>query len=64
MGIEASSCTLGMLNDVPGGDGDTPFQLINDQEVVGFIEYMVLSVRIVVENRLGDTKSLKELLFH
>lgn len=40
-----------------------PFQLMYDQEVVVIVEYMVLSLRIVFENQLGDTKSLKEQLF-
>lgn len=43
--------------------GHTPFQLMYGQEAVMPMEYMVPSLRIAVENRLGDTESLKERLY-
>lgn len=43
--------------------GHTPFQLMYGQEIVMPMEYMVPNLRIVVENRLGDTKSLKKQLY-
>lgn len=43
--------------------GHTPFQLMYVQEEVVLAEYLVPSLRIAVENRLGDTESLEERLF-
>ena len=42
--------------------GHTPFQLMFGQEAVVPAEFMILSLRIALENKLGDVKSLRERL--
>lgn len=40
--------------------GQTPFKLMYGQEVVVLAEFMVPSLRIAFDNRLGDMESLRE----
>ena len=42
----------------------TPFQLMYGQEAVVSTEFMVPSLRIVIENKLGDMESLRERLYN
>lgn len=42
----------------------TPFQLMYDQEVVVPVEYIVPSLQIAVDNRLGDEESLNACLMN
>ena len=44
--------------------GHTPFQLMYGQEAVVSIEFMVPSLTIAIDNKLGDMKSLKERLYN
>lgn len=43
--------------------GQTPFQLMYDQEAIVLAEFMVPSLRIAIKNRLGDMESLWERLY-
>lgn len=43
--------------------GQTPFQLLYGQEAVVPIDFMVPSLRIAIDNRLGDMESLRERLY-
>lgn len=43
--------------------GQTPFQLMYDQEAIVPAEFIVLSLRIAIENHLGDMESLRERLY-
>ncbi|XP_059076953.1 uncharacterized protein LOC131876154 [Cryptomeria japonica] len=43
--------------------GQTPFQLMFGQEVVVPVEFMVPSLRITIDNRVGDMESLQEKLY-
>lgn len=43
--------------------GQTPFQLMYGQEAVVPAEFMVSSLRIAIENRLGDMESPRERLY-
>ncbi len=42
--------------------GHTPFQLMYGQQAVVPTEFMVLSLRITIENKLGDMESLREVI--
>ena len=44
--------------------GHTPFQLMYGQEAVVPTEFMVPSLRIAIENKLGDIESLRERLYN
>lgn len=44
--------------------GHTLFQLMYGQEAMFSTEFMVLSLRIVIENKLGDMDSLRERLYN
>ena len=43
--------------------GHTPFQLMSGQEAIVPAEFMVPSLRIALENKLGDMESLRERLY-
>lgn len=43
--------------------GQTSFQLMFGQEAVVPVEFMVSSLRIAIDNRLGDMESLRERLY-
>lgn len=43
--------------------GHTPFQLMFGQEAVVPVEFMISSLRIALENKLGDMESLRERLY-
>ena len=42
--------------------GDTPFELMFGQEAVVLIEFVIPSLTIAIENKLGDMESLRERL--
>lgn len=43
--------------------GHTPFQLMFGQEAMVLVEFMIPSLRIELENKLGDMESLRERLY-